>query len=68
MAINKFDGRESYLIINALENQCKEACDDIREMERNGKHPMFTVGYIEREHAQLISIIKSNTKKPRKHG
>ncbi len=68
MALNKFNGRESYLLVTALQNQCEEACDDIKRMEDEGKNPMFTVGYINREHEQLINIIKSHTKKPRKHG
>jgi hypothetical protein len=58
-----FNARESYMIQESLDSERENAVAKIREMEADGKHPMFTVGFIEQEIGQLIDKIKENTKK-----
>jgi len=60
--MRKFNARESYVIIKALETQRDENVAQIVEAERNGRNCMFSTKYIEDEHNTLIDIIKSNTK------
>ena len=61
--MRKFTVRESYLIVTALETQKRETMNEIEEMERQGKNPLFTQGYIAAEHNNAIQFIKENSRK-----
>jgi hypothetical protein len=64
--MRKLNSRESIVIVTALKNQCREFCKEIKVLEKEGKHLIFTENFIKKEHDDLIKLVQDNTKKPRK--
>ena len=56
-----FNGRESYMIIESLKNEKDNSIEIIENMEKDGKRPLFTKGFIEQEVDQLIEKVKENS-------
>ena len=64
--LRRFTRRETFLITESLKNERDEALKTIQKMEAEGKHPMFTQGFIKREINDLIELVESNERKNRK--
>ena len=61
--MRKFNQRESYVLITALETQRDETVAQIEKMEAEGKNSIFAPKYIKDEHNALIKAIKEHTLK-----
>lgn len=57
-----FNGREAYIIIEALRAERDASVKIIEDIEKDGKRPLFTVEFIKQEMNQLIKKIEDNTR------
>ena len=57
-----FNGREAYIIIEALRAERDASIKILEDIEKDGKRPLFTVEFIRQEMNQLIKKIEDNTK------
>ena len=57
-----FNGREAFIIIEALRAERDASVKILEDMEKDGKRPLFTVEFIKQEMNQLIKKIEDNTK------
>ncbi len=60
--IKLFNGREAYIIIEALRAERDASIKILEDIEKDGKRPLFTVEFIRQEMNQLIKKIEDNTK------
>ena len=58
--MRKFTPREQFLLEQALDHTCSDTCKEIEEIERQGKNPLFTQGFIKREFNDLKELLKTN--------
>ena len=58
--MRKLNVREWQLVKTALRAQKDMCVAEIKEGERQGKRSIFTAGYIEREHDDLISKLQES--------
>ena len=56
-----FNGMEEFMIVESLKNEKKLSVEKVKEMEAEGKRPIFTVGFIERSIDDLIKKVQDNT-------
>jgi hypothetical protein len=56
-----FNGMEEFMIVESLKNEKKLSVEKIKEMESEGKRPLFTVAFIERSIDDLIKKVQENT-------
>lgn len=57
-----FNGREAYIIIEALRAERDASIKILEDIEKDGKRPLFTVEFVRQEMNQLIKKIEDNTK------
>ena len=61
--MNKFNGMESKLIVDALDCYITQFEKDILELEKDGKRSIFAPGFYTNVSKELIDKVKSMTKK-----
>ena len=61
--MKKLNGFESHLVISGLIEARNQMIMDIRSLEKEGKNPLMTVGYVEMIVDETIEKIKSLTLK-----
>lgn len=59
----KLNGFESYLILQGLQKIAEEMKADIIEVERRGKNPLMTTGYVDMVIKDATDKVKSFTLK-----
>jgi len=60
--IKLFNGREAYIIIEALRAERDASIKILEDIEKDGKRALFTVEFVRQEMNQLIKKIEDNTK------
>jgi len=60
--IKLFNGREAYIIIEALRAERDASIKILEDIEKDGKRPLFTVEFVRQEMNQLIKKIEDNTR------
>ena len=60
--IKLFNGREAYIIIEALRAERDASIKILEDIEKDGKRPLFTVEFVRQEMNQLIEKIEDNTR------
>lgn len=60
--IKLFNGREAYIIIEALRAERDASIKILEDIEKDGKRSLFTVEFVKQEMNQLIKKIENNTK------
>jgi len=63
MSRTKFNGFEKYFITTALKHAIEEAEENIKELVREGKRPIYAPGYFELVGKELIAKVNSMTLK-----
>ena len=63
MSKTKFNGFEKWFITTALKNAIEEAEENIIELEREGKRPIYASGYFEMVGKELIAKVHNMTLK-----
>jgi hypothetical protein len=63
MSKTKFNGFENYFIIEALKHAIEESEDEITELIKQGKRPIFAEGYFKLVGGELIDKINNMTLK-----
>lgn len=58
---NKFNGFESYLILEGVDKVRLEMIKEIRAIEESGKNPLMTEGYVEMIFEELKNKVIKNT-------
>ena len=61
--MKKFNLREQLLIVGALKSARNRMLEQIDSIEKAGKVPLFTKGYIQEEYDSLIDKVKTHSKK-----
>ena len=61
--MKKLNGFESYLVISGLIEVRNQMIMDIKALEKEGKNPLMTTGYVEMIIDETINKIKSLTLK-----
>ena len=63
MSRTKFNGFEKYFITTALNHAIEEAEENIKELVREGKRPIYAEGYIKMVGKELIAKVNDMTLK-----
>jgi len=63
MSRTKFNGFEKWFITTALKHAIEEAEENIIELEREGKRPIYASGYFEMVGKELIAKVHNMTLK-----
>ena len=56
---NKLNFREYTIIVDGLLNSLEDNVDYVNNLEKQGKNPLFTKGYVVREYEDLIEKVFS---------
>jgi hypothetical protein len=61
--MKKLNGHQAHVIIEGL-NMYKDALkQEIADLEKEGKRPFMTQGFVDMDIKEIIELIKANTKK-----
>lgn len=63
MSKTRFNGFEKYFITTALKHAIEESEEEIKELIKQGKRPMFAEGYFEMVGKELIAKVHDMTLK-----
>jgi hypothetical protein len=64
--MTKFNGYQSFVIHEAVENYCKELKNELAQMEKEGKNPIITQDYVDMTEKDILEIVTKLTKKEKR--